>query len=707
MGMFLEESRQAFRPRVLVVLLEPAGPGRGPAIRVQRGLWESTDPELQPIGDLCGSALALCLCLEDVRAGEGGSSLYLAVGSAVRVGLPTAARATVAGLSPLGGGSGEGSYVDGQVGGGFAGRLAQLTDALVLRGSLGPGAGRVLILDRAGQARLEELPELASLDLPARTVRLRALHPDARGLCVGSAGEAGVRFANLATLADPPSFTGRGGLGARLGASGLTALLVEGDEPAEPETMRAWAEALASSPHLRARGAGGTFEQLEAFAARGDVAVEAGASAPFTGRLSQRQSCPGCPTACRHVLKVGGRRVAGRFSATFPLGSALGLSGAAEALGLLEACNAVGVDAAEMGATLAVAQSLQESAKYPGPRLRGDAVALGAAIAEVAGSPLAEGAQRLARTLAGESTVLSARGSSVRRTSDLASLLGQFASARGSDPMRAFPFLAENGGDEERLARLATPLVDMPPETFDPQSPVGKGRLVWWHENLANALDASGFCAFSAAGLVGDGFASLDQLASWLALPGLEPTGEALQAAGASMALLQRELAQRSDGRAEADWPSSVRQLLEARGMWDEYCLVRGLDGTGRIRPEARQRIGSLDLVRWGPAQLAQTRVLRSDPPPPTTRAPGSLELHASGPLAQALGQPFEDGLELPATLGEVLRALVALRPASAPWLGADGDGAVCVYRRRRRMTRSDLVHDGDRLDLVVAISGG
>jgi aldehyde:ferredoxin oxidoreductase len=590
-----------------------------------------------------------------------------------------------------------GGYVESQVGGGFAARLVAIADALVLRGRLGPSAGRVLVLDRHGAVRVETRPELLPLDLPERAALLRAAHPEASGLCVGRAGEGGVRFANLATIADPPSFTGRGGLGARLGATGLTALLVEGDERPEPTGLSEWTEALARSPHLRARGAGGTFELLEAFAARGDLPADPSLGGAFAERLAQRQSCPGCPTACRHVLRVGERRLAGRFSATFPLGVALGVTGAQDALELLEACNAVGVDAAEMGAALVVSGEL-----------RGDLQGLSTAIRCVASTSLARGAQALADELGKSAAAHCARGSAVRPVRDLAALLGQCVSARGSDPMRAFPFLSENGGDEQRLARLLAPL-ELPAQAFDPGDPAGKGRLVWWHENLANVLDASGFCAFSAAGLVGDGFADLDDLAGWLALPGLEPSAGALLAAGATLALLQREIAERRAAPPDADRPAWARERLDRPGMWDEYRVLRGLDLEGRIRPEVRQRIGTLALARWGQDELERIpgRVLFAGPPRPV--APGRLELSASGLLAQALGDARELLLELPRPLSGVLRELAARRPAAAPWLGSEelGDGAVAVYCDGRRLFHHDWVLAGDRLDLVVAISGG
>jgi len=712
MGLFLEEAflekgGAAFRPRVLEVVLGPAGGGAEVVARVRP--WAAEDPRLAAIGRMGGSALALAISLRDLRAGDDAPRLACAVGSAVRRGLPTASRATVAGISPLSGG-----WVEGQVGGEFAGRLVGVADALVLRGALAPAPGRVLVVDTEGGARLEQHPELAELELPARARLLRERHPAASGLVVGVAGEAGVPFASLATVEDPPSFTGRGGLGARLGGAGLCALLVEGDAGIELSADAALAEALATSPHLRARGAGGTFELFEAFAARGDLPAgrEPGRADErdlgrrgFVERLGQRQSCPGCPTACRHVLRVGAGSLAGRFSGSFPLGPRLGLERAEESLELLAACNALGVDAAETGASLEVLARARAAGLDGGVELFGDATALRGELDALVDSPLRDGSWELAKRLGVEPAPTVRRGAA-RETGDLAALLGQCVSPRGADPMRAFPFLAENGGDARRLARIVAPL-ELPAGSFDPELPEGKGRLVWWHENLANAVDASGFCSFSVAGLVGDGLLELEELSRILALPGLVEGAEAFLAAGASLALLQRELAERLGEPAKSDLPDWARERLEAPGMWPEYRALRGLDAEGRPTPAVRAKVGELELARHGLEALPRPSAPAIPPAAPTARAPGRVELRVGGVLAEHLeaGTRFEG--PLPATLGTVLRGLSRAHPGASPWLWRDGDCAVSAYRAGRRLALHDELRDGDRLDLVVAIGGG
>src|SRR5690606_5121489 len=86
---------------------------------------------------------------------------------------------------------------------------------------------------------------------------------------------------------------------------------------------------------------------------------------------------------------------------------------------------------------------------------------------------------------------------------------------------------------------------------------------------LVAALDASGFCAFSAAGLLSDGTMGLDALAARLhpAGPGgPRPRGRALVAWGHALVGVRRELARRLGRR-----PSAPPEDLRGPGLFEEY----------------------------------------------------------------------------------------------------------------------------------------
>jgi aldehyde:ferredoxin oxidoreductase len=651
----------------------------------------------------------------------GDAPLVVAVGDGVRRGLPTAARATVASRAPL-----TGQLGDGQVGSDLARRLATLCDALVLGGRVeGPGA--VLHMGGAGEPELVRLPELAGRGPAAVHAALCERFGACASLSIGAAGERQLPFASLAAGDDPPHFVGRGGLGAVLGRLGLKAIALTAP-PVPASDSDELREALSGSPRLEGRAEGGTLELFGALGARGELRargestpvapdVAAGIEAEASTSRSRRHGCKGCPTPCGWMFDTGRREQGARFGATHALGLNLGLEGFDDALGLLSACDEVGADAKEVGAALALLATARERGLDPGPALFGERAALERILAQAIegagdGSRLARGALAFAGEvgLAGELTAV--RGAAVRPAHGLAGRLGQCASSRGSDPMRTFPFLTDDAADRDRLRALVAPLV-LPPDAQDPARAAGKGRLVWWHENLSVALDATGFCAFSAAALLVDGACSLGQLARWIAptalladAKGEEGAARALLAAGEQIVRLQRMLNEVWAGPGAQDLPGWARAELDVPGVWPEYRALRGLDGRGDLTPETRARFGRGDP---GPSALPGDGQPEAAPAtgPPTTIAPGRVVLRSSGLLARSLGDELELELPLPARVGAVLAR------ASE---GADGEARAILtgerappvaYRDGHRVGADDWVRDGDRLDLLLVISGG
>ncbi|MCA8979889.1 MAG: hypothetical protein KDC14_07675, partial [Planctomycetes bacterium] len=301
-----------------------------------------------------------------------------------------------------------------------------------------------------------------------------------------------------------------------------------------------------------------------------------------------QHGCVGCPTPCGWVFeRPGGGRRGGRFSAVAALGPRLGLSDFDAVLRLLEACDRVGVDAKEAGEALALLARARAEGRLAGTPLLGDAEALEAEIVALAANEgeLAGGAVGVARRAGLEHALRRVRGQAVRERTSLAALLGQCVSPRGADPMRAFPFLAEDGAGELDAQRLSLPFA-LPRGAADPNSSVAKGRLVWWHENLSAALDATGFCAFSAGALLADGGATAEELADWILPDAWREGGDfatALQSLGASTVLLQRELNRRWGEAAGADLPEWARERLERPELYGEYRALRGLDAEGRV----------------------------------------------------------------------------------------------------------------------------
>ncbi|SNR38212.1 aldehyde ferredoxin oxidoreductase family protein [Halorubrum vacuolatum] len=122
-----------------------------------------------------------------------------------------------------------GLFLDSYAGGAFASRLAgSLDDCL---GLLVTGAAEdpVRIEIEDGNGRI-----LAAGTWGADAAETANAHPDAAVACVGPAGEAGVRYATIASDGGE-HHAGRGGAGAVMGAKGLKAVLARGPT-AEPPT---------------------------------------------------------------------------------------------------------------------------------------------------------------------------------------------------------------------------------------------------------------------------------------------------------------------------------------------------------------------------------------------------------------------------------------------------------------------------------------
>ena len=663
---------------------EPRSGGGGPRV-LHVELRAESAPNLQRTASprsawasLGGSGLAVDLAREHLADLRAEGFLCVTVGRGVRRGLPTAARATVAGRACLGG-----RYAEGQVGGDLAARLAGFADALVLTGRC-EGPGKVLSLGPRGTVELLDVPELIGLD-PEQTQLVLEQHVGAcASLIAGPAGRRGARAAVLTagSTGAPASRVGRGGLGARLGALGLDAVCVHAPAPpTEPESEGATRlrAALLRSPRLEARAEGGT---LELFAAR---ALEGHADFARVGerlreeareRRVDRHGCRGCPTPCGYRFRSkGGEARPARFGALRALGLDLGGGELGDALALLERCDRLGVDAKEVGAALAVlARGLGEPPVIERLAAWLDAAASG----DGASAVVLDGAAATAQAHGRGEALRLVQDQTVPDEPDAARRLALCVSTGGVDPMRAFAF------DAGALASAT-------------------GSAVAWHEDLSAALDSVGFCAFSAAALLGDGLVELDELAALLLEREGPGAGEALLAHGERVVLARRDLDEQLVGpRALPSWAEA-----DLAREWDDYRAARGLDERGALSGETRDRLaGAVHSERSdsGKPRRPRRREHRE-------RRPGVLRMRANGPLGEALvGELGPDGafdLALPCSCLEVARELAHRAPALAGRLVAGERLVPAVWRRGVRLSPEDTVEAHDELVFVTAVAGG
>lgn len=759
-------------PRVLRIELGQAS--GAPILSATRELPRTTP--WSRVASLGGSGLAVALVGAELERDLSARPLTICVGAAVRRGVPTAARAVVGGFAPL-----TGRYGEGQVGGELGPRLAAVLDGLLVVGALDRTAcpGAVLVLDGSGAAQVRTLgSSLARGTVVERLAQIRSeLGPGATLVC-GPAGDRGVAFATLAS-GGPPSFVGRGGLGATLGATGLVAVHITA-EPVAAEPDVELDRLLASSPRLVHRASGGGFEQALGAAVRGAtvgadggtefgdtvrsdavrsdtvrsdteyadsedrgpkdeggegedrVARAAAFGEVWKARRDGRVGCRGCPTPCGFVFDAivgSGAGVRGHFGATRSLGGPLGLDDPDDVLTLLRRCDEMGLDAKETGSVLALLCDRAEASQDGnGPR-RGDLRALDHAVERLAHDEVdgtvdpeferarAGSLRLIAPAVKGAVEGERPRGPATPRH-DLAALALAVGAGAGTDPMRSYPFGTDIG--RERLQALLGPATGpLPAHAERPDSVAAKGLMAWWHESLVAGLDASGFCVFSATGLLADGICDLDGLASRLE-PGRD--GKDLLAAGASVVLARAQVSAMLARPLVV--PGWARHAL-SNAVIREYRAARGVDEDGFPRSSVLERIGTRALgipvdvpEPPSPASALHERPAfeqsfgaqaRTGSPPTdagaTTPWTDGIIVRAFGPLAQTFGGELRVPLSGATTLLELLERCAKARPAARARLL--GDAGPSAWSGGRRLELSDPVEPGRRIDLLSALAGG
>ena len=592
----------------------------------------------------------------------------ISVGPCVVRGVPTAARATITARVPLRRG-----VMEAQFGGPFAAAFARRLDLVLVYGRAEDDC--VLRIDESG-VHVDRYADVAT-SVARRASELASAHPGVHHvLTTGPAADAGIPFANLAqfdgdqldaslrggaSLDTTPSYVGRGGLGRTVRATGVVAVTVAGvpkdsadPVPPEAEDMRAW---LRRSPRLIARSVGGTLELAEE---RGVPAESLPSPDPST-----RHGCSGCPTPCGWSFDVSttvypageSTHVAARFSALQPFFES------GDVVQHVAVCNAIGVDARTAARVLECVSGTQ-GLESPSVLLE-------------AGSRANERA--LSWTCDDEYEV-NAGGSQ----EDLASRVGSLLAARGPEPMRSLALFGP---------RAATP--------------EEHGTLAYWNTCFAAAIDLSGFCAFSAAGLIADDVVSLAELAVEIAppagWPGAEEVGPALAMMRTGEAHAARHLRMGGGGR-----------VISSPGGIDRASV----DSDGRVDRE---------VARAGAAYVAAMRSGVTETPPrpapagkrgaPTRTVPSDSEIsivvRASGPLARRIGCDTATGelsLELPggSTVQSLLEHLAVRAPRARPWLLTPGGRAVPVVTCDGvALTDSDSLEPDSTIDLVLVVAGG
>ncbi len=302
--------------------------------------------------------------------------LILMTGPLVGTAMPSAGRLSVCALSPLTGIWGESNT------GGFVGPELRFAgyDGIIVTGRADHPVWLSVV---EGEARLHDAADLWGLDSYATQERVRELlgEPKARVLCIGPAGERGVKMA--AVMNDHGRAAGRTGMGAVMGAKNLKAVALRGSAQvplADPEgfqaTVRGINTALSEDMAAEALRLAGTAGYVDMALMFGDLPIrnwrlgeweEAGnlSGVLLTDRyLNRRMACYRCPIACGRETRApryGLEKVDGpEYETVGALGTMLMIADLEAVIYAGHLCNVYGLDTISTGGTIALACELME-----------------------------------------------------------------------------------------------------------------------------------------------------------------------------------------------------------------------------------------------------------------------------------------------------------------------------------------------------------
>ena len=301
--------------------------------------------------------------------------LVFATGPFQGTGVAGGSRNVVMGISPTTGG-----VNDSYVGGYFPHELGRSGyDGMIIRGR---AERPVYLLVRSSGVEIHDASDLWGMDTTTVDETLRSRHPGARVAAIGIAGENGTKFACI--ISDRNRAVGRPGFGAVMGAKRLKAIVVVGDtaksvfnEQKFERLKREYSGFLMTIPGIQRRQKLGTAKcvldlnslgilptknfQLGVFADAKRISGEA----MIDTILTRRDTCYGCPVACKRVVRTEyrGEMVDGEgpeYETLAALGSMCMVNDLSTLALANRKCNLYGIDTITTGVAIAATMEATE-----------------------------------------------------------------------------------------------------------------------------------------------------------------------------------------------------------------------------------------------------------------------------------------------------------------------------------------------------------
>ncbi len=349
---------------------------------------------------------------------------------------------------------------------------------------------------------------------------------------IGPAGEKGVKFA--AIVHDKAHIAGRTGMGAVMGSKRLKAVAVAGagkkQEPADPETLKAWRETvmemISGSLVVDSLKAFGTNANIEVGSWLGDVPFknwQVGEDDEIIGTINgptycdeilvKAHACWACPIGCKRVVKVeeGPYLVpegAGpEYETVCMLGSNLMNGNLASIARGNELCNRYGMDTISLGEVIAVVTECQEKGLLAPADCDGVAITWGdpdgmLELVEMAasnvgfGARMAAGSRALAESIGGEAPGMAVQVRGLDLPAHDPRAFHGFAVAYATS-VRGACHCASTNLYLEQGSSVMLPRIGLGYDVKE-QASEGKGYLTARAQELAQIFNSAVVCLFTA-----------------------------------------------------------------------------------------------------------------------------------------------------------------------------------------------------------------
>ncbi len=327
--------------------------------------------------------------------------------------------------------------------------------------------------------------------------------------CIGPAGENLVRFASI--INDKHRAAGRGGIGAVMGSKNLKAVAVFGNNKIKARDPKKFQKITAkikdkietttvTKVNLCEYGTVKILDSTNDYKLFGtrnfqqnyfEHAKKINAEQLRKKLLVKRNTCYGCPVACKRVTRVGDKSGEGpEFETIWAFGAQCGVKNLEVIAKAGYLCNELGLDSISTGNTIGCAMELSEKGYIPNKLSFGDGKLIQKFTKEIAyrkglGDKLAEGSYRFAESVGHPElsmTVKSLELPAYDPRGAQAQGLGYATSTRGACHVRAFVVKSDKVAG---------------PQKTDHETINEKTRLVIKTQNNMAVIDSIGMCLFS------------------------------------------------------------------------------------------------------------------------------------------------------------------------------------------------------------------